>query len=73
MIKVVRYPGEDTDHFLKRFKKAIEKAGLVSELKRRAYYDKEAIRKEKDKNLLRKKAARAAQMERTKPSKDQLE
>ena len=32
---------------MKRFKKQCEKAGILSELKRREYYDKPSVRKKK--------------------------
>ena len=51
---------------MKRFKKQCEKAGILSELKRREYYDKPSVRKKK-------KAAAAAEAERTAELKAQLD
>lgn len=41
---------------MKRFKKQCEKAGILSELKRREYYDKPSIRKKKKAAAARKRA-----------------
>ncbi len=41
---------------MKRFKKACEKAGILSELRRREYYDKPSIRKKKKEIAARKRA-----------------
>jgi small subunit ribosomal protein S21 len=41
---------------MKRFKKQCEKAGILSELKRREYYDKPSVRKEKKAAAARKRA-----------------
>ena len=49
----------DTEPFevaMKRFKKTCEKAGILSELKRREYYDKPSIRKKKKAAAARKRA-----------------
>ena len=41
---------------MKRFKKQCEKAGILSELKRREYYDKPSVRKKKKAAAARKLA-----------------
>ena len=41
---------------MKRFKKTCEKAGILSELKRREYYDKPSVRKKKKAAAARKRA-----------------
>ena len=41
---------------MKRFKKSCEKAGILSELKRREYYDKPSVRKKKKAAAARKRA-----------------
>ncbi len=54
MIKI-----RDTEPFeiaMKRFKKQCEKAGILSELKRREYYDKPSVRKKKKAAAARKRA-----------------
>ncbi len=41
---------------MKRFKKQCKKAGILSELKRRKYYDKPSVRKKKKAAAARKRA-----------------
>jgi small subunit ribosomal protein S21 len=41
---------------MRRFKKQCEKAGILSELKRREYYDKPSVRKKKKAAAARKRA-----------------
>jgi small subunit ribosomal protein S21 len=41
---------------MKRFKKQCEKAGILSELKRREYYDKPSVRRKKKEAAARKRA-----------------
>jgi len=41
---------------LKRFKKQVEKAGILTELRRREYFDKPSIRKKKKQAAARKRA-----------------
>ena len=41
---------------MKRFKKQCEKAGILSELKRREYYDRPSVRKKKKAAAARKRA-----------------
>jgi small subunit ribosomal protein S21 len=41
---------------MRRFKKQVEKAGILSELRRREYYDKPSIRKKKKAAAARKRA-----------------
>ena len=41
---------------MKRFKKQCEKAGILSELKRREFYDKPSVRKKKKAAAARKRA-----------------
>ena len=47
---------ESIEQAMKRFKKQCEKAGILSELKRREYYDKPSIRKKKKAAAARKRA-----------------
>jgi len=48
--------GESFEQALRRFKKQCEKAGILSELKRRDYYDKPSVRKKKKAAAARKRA-----------------
>ena len=50
---------EDSDNFdisLRRFKKQVEKAGILSELKKRQHYEKPSVQK-KEKESCRQKTA----------------
>lgn len=47
---------ESFESALKRFKKQCEKAGILSELKRREYYDKPSVRRKKKAAAARKRA-----------------
>ena len=48
--------GEPIESAIRRFKKQCEKAGILSELKRREYYDKPSVRKKKKAAAARKRA-----------------
>jgi small subunit ribosomal protein S21 len=41
---------------MKRFKKQVEKAGILTELRRREYYDKPSVRRKKKAAAARKRA-----------------
>ena len=47
---------ESFEQALRRFKKTCEKAGILTELRRREYYDKPSIRKKKKAAASRKRA-----------------
>ena len=47
---------ESFEQALRRFKKTCEKAGILTELRRREYYDKPSIRKKKKAAAARKRA-----------------
>lgn len=47
---------ESFEQSMKRFKKSCEKAGILTELRRREYYDKPSIRKKKKAAAARKRA-----------------
>jgi small subunit ribosomal protein S21 len=47
---------ESIEQVLRRFKKICEKAGILTELRRREYYDKPSIRKKKKEAAARKRA-----------------
>ncbi len=54
---VVKVKDNETfEQALKRFKKQCEKAGILTELRRREYYDKPSIRKKKKAAAARKRA-----------------
>ena len=47
---------ESIEQAMKRFKKSCEKAGILTELRRREYYDKPSIRSKKKAAAARKRA-----------------
>ncbi len=49
---------------LRRFKKSIEKEGILSEVKKREHYEKPSVKKKKKAIAARKKAAKTARMYR---------
>ena len=49
---------------LRRFKKSIEKEGVLSEVKKREHYEKPSIKKKKKAIAARKKAAKTARISR---------
>jgi len=59
--KVVVESDESFESALKRFKKQCEKAGVLSELKRREYYDKPSVRRKKKAAAKRRKSLKNAQ------------
>jgi small subunit ribosomal protein S21 len=58
---VIVLPGivlEDSDNFdiaLRRFKKQVEKSGILSELKKRQHYEKPSVQRKKKKAAARKR------------------
>jgi small subunit ribosomal protein S21 len=51
---------ESFEGAMKRFKKTCEKAGILTELRRREYYDKPSIRRKKKQAAARKRALKKA-------------
>jgi small subunit ribosomal protein S21 len=52
---------DDNDNFdisLRRFKKQVEKAGILSELKKRQHYEKPSVQKKKKKAAAKKRLAK---------------
>lgn len=64
MAEVKAQDGEDFERLLKRFKKEVEKAGILSELKKREFYEKPSEKKKR-----RLKAARRRAMKRVRKEK----
>lgn len=50
MVKVVRHNGENDENFIKRFRRSVEKAGIMNEIRKREYYDPQAERKRRLQN-----------------------
>ena len=61
---VIHLPGiylDDSDNFdiaLRRFKKQVEKAGILSELKKRQHYEKPSVQRKKKKAAAKKRLAK---------------
>ncbi len=49
---------------LRRFKKSIEKEGVLSEVKKKEHYEKPSVKKKKKAIVARKKAAKTARIAR---------
>ena len=58
MTTVIARPDESIDSLLRRFKKAIEHAGIISDLKRTEYYEKPSIKKKHKQAAARKRDAK---------------
>ena len=56
MTKVIIEPDESFESALKRFKKQCEKAGLMSELRKRQHYEKPSVKRKRKTLAARKKA-----------------
>ena len=54
--KVIVEPDESFENALKRFKKQCEKAGLMSELRKRQHYEKPSVKRKRKTLAARKKA-----------------
>lgn len=55
MAEVEVQPGESIESALKRFKKKIQKAGILSEIKRREHYVKPSVKKKRKSEAARKR------------------
>ena len=55
MAEVQVQPGESIESALKRFKKKIQKAGILSEIKRREHYVKPSVKKKRKQEAARKR------------------
>jgi small subunit ribosomal protein S21 len=62
LTKVIIEPDESFESALKRFKKQCEKAGLLSEFKKRQHYEKPSVRRKRKALAARKKAKRRERM-----------
>ena len=51
-------PGESYEQALRRFKKQCERAGILSELRKREYYEKPSMLRKKKKAQAKKRARR---------------
>ena len=53
---------EPCENALRRFKKQCEKAGVLSEIRRREYYEKPSVKRKRKIIAAKKKAAKARQL-----------
>ncbi len=60
MIEVRLEENETIESALKRFKKVVQNSGLISEMKKREFYEKPSERRKKREAAARKKARRRA-------------
>ena len=58
MTKVIVETDESFESALRRFKKQIEKSGVLSDLKRHQHYEKPSVRRKRKTLVARKKAKR---------------
>ena len=56
MAEVQVQPGESIESALKRFKKKIQKAGILSEIKRREHYVKPSVKRKRKSEAARKRS-----------------
>lgn len=49
-------PNEDINSLLKRFKRAVERSGVLSDLKKHEFYEKPGVRRKKKQEAARKRA-----------------
>jgi small subunit ribosomal protein S21 len=50
--------GERVDNVLRRFRKVVEKSGILQELRKREYYEKPSVKKKRKQAASRKRAKR---------------
>ncbi len=50
--------GERVDNALRRFRKVVDKSGVLQELRKREYYEKPSVKKKRKQASARKRAAR---------------
>ena len=58
MAQVRLKEGESIESALKRFKKATEKAGILSEIRKREHYEKPSVKKKKKSIAAKKRAVK---------------
>ena len=64
MTEIEIHPGESLDIALKKFKKRIQKAGTLSEIKRRERYEKPCERRKRKREASVRRARKTARMTR---------
>ena len=64
MTRVVASDSESFDSLLKRFNKKVQQAGILSEVRRREYFEKPSIKRKRKEAAKRRKSARTARATR---------
>jgi small subunit ribosomal protein S21 len=54
------HENESFDNLLKRFNKKVQQAGILSEMRRREYFEKPSIKRKRKEAAKRRKSAKAA-------------
>ncbi len=49
-------PGESFESLIRRFKKAVERSGILADLKKHAYYEKPSVKRKRKQEAARKRA-----------------
>jgi len=62
MTTIYAKPNEPIDSLLKRFKKAVERSGVLSDLKKKEYYEKPSAKKKRKRAAARKRALKQAKI-----------
>jgi small subunit ribosomal protein S21 len=63
---VVRAKSDERfDNLLRRFRKAVDKSGIMAELRKREFYEKPSVKKKRKQAAASKRAARQERRERT--------
>lgn len=57
---VTAKPGENIESLLKRFKKAVDKSGVLSDLKKHEFYEKPSVKRKRKQAAARKRALKKA-------------
>ncbi|HEX67654.1 30S ribosomal protein S21 [Candidatus Calescamantes bacterium] len=64
MPTVIVEKGEPLDRALKKFKKKLEREGLMKEMKRTEFYEKKSVKRRKKEQKARKKIAQMARLQK---------
>lgn len=63
MAMIIVKEGERIDSALRRFRKAVDKSGVMADLRKREYFEKPSIKKKRKQAAASKRAARAKRAE----------
>jgi len=59
VLKVSLDPGESFESLLRRFTKKVQQAGILSEVRRRGFYEKPSVKRKRKESAKRRKTARS--------------